>query len=227
MRLSRRKAGRRFALASTALAGAVSLAGCSSEDGGDWLSLFQAARSGWENRDAPVGLNEAAAIPYATLGVRIDDGREEILVLAVDTLGDRLWTSAARIAIATRNGRIVRTAGFGTDLSGYSAAAGNQEDWARPHSYSWSGDFTDLGDYSVAINCDVRPVGPEPITILGKQLDTVKVEENCRSNELDWSFTNSYWVSARTGRIWRSVQHIHPKGPMLEIELLRPPLSPG
>jgi hypothetical protein len=205
------------------LAGAIPLAGCSS-DGGDWINLYKASIAAWEDRDAPVSLDQAAAIPYATLGVRLDGGKEQMLLLAVDTDGEQLWTSSARVAIATRAGRIVKTAGFSTDLMAHSSRE-TGEDWRRPHTYSWSGDFGDLGFYSVPIICYVRPAGHEPITILGKTLNTFRVDETCRSEAMNWSFSNNYWVSADSGRVWRSLQHIHPNGPTLEIEILRPPLG--
>jgi hypothetical protein len=214
-------------VAALALASAIALAGCSSDNGDDWLNLLQAARASWENRDAPVKLNDAAAIPFATLGIRVDGGHEQILILAVDTNGERLWTSSASVAITTLHGRITRTAGFTTDLSGYIANSRTLEDWSQPHRYAWSADFADLGFYSVPIVCEVAPGGPDPVEILGSRIDTLRVDEACRSEKLDWSFQNSYWVSRTTGRVWRSIQHVHPKGPTLEIELLRPPLSTG
>lgn len=211
-----------------AAAAALSLlAGCSSDGGTDWMVMFKAARSYWDERDADVPLGEAASIPYATLGVRVDGGREQVMVLATDTSGERLWTASSRVAISTRDGRIVRTSGFGTDLSGYSGAMAGREDWMHPHQFIWSGDFADLGFYSVAIVCNVAPAGRDPITILGKELDTTRVDETCRADKLDWTYSNSYWVSADTGRVWRTLAHIHPRGPEIQIQLLRPPLSAG
>ena len=210
-----------------ALVGVAFLTGCSSDGGGDWIAMFQAARTSWEERDASVALKDAASIPFATLGVRIDDGREQILILALDTDGERLWTAASRIAISMRGGRIIGTAGFGTDLSGFVSEQGTQEDWRQTHAYTWTGDFSDLGYYAVPVNCEVRPAGIDPITILGKSFDTVRVEETCRAEMLNWSYTNTYWVSAQSGRVWRSIAHFHPKGPALELEILRPPLSSG
>ncbi|MEI9889046.1 MAG: YjbF family lipoprotein [Rhizomicrobium sp.] len=189
------------------------------------MSLYTAVRVSWENRDAPASLGDAAAIPYATLGIRIDEGREQILVLATDESGERLWTSGTAVALSTRNGRIIRTAGLGTDLTGFITGNDRREDWTRPHAYAWTADFRDLGLFSVSVVCDVRPVGIDPIVILGKQFDTLKVEETCRSEMIGWSFSNTYWVSPATGRVWRSIEHVHPKGPTIEIELLRPPLS--
>jgi Group 4 capsule polysaccharide lipoprotein gfcB, YjbF len=211
--------------AASVLACVVLLAACSSEGGGDWLMMLKAAQDAWEGSDAAVSLNDAARIPYATLGIRINEGREQILILATDVEGERLWTSSAKVALTTRRGRIVRTAGFGTDLSGYASDQRGVDDWRHRHAYTWSGDFSDLGYYSVSIVCTVEPLGPDPITILGKSFDTIRVDERCRSDALDWTFTNSYWVSAQSGRVWRSRQHFHPKGPAVEIQFLRPPLS--
>lgn len=202
------------------------LAGCSSEDS-DWMYMAKAARHLWDTRDAAVTLDEASNIPFATLGVRLDGGREQIMVLATDVAGDRLWSSSGGFSLATRYGRVVRTVGLGTDLGGFSSETPSHENWLVPHTLSWKADFPDLGYYSVAVTCDVRPAGKDPITILGQAFDTVRVDESCRADKLGWSFANSYWVSPSTGRVWRSIVHIHPKGPELELEILRPPLSQG
>lgn len=205
---------------------ALGVGACSSEGGGDWLTMLTAVRTAWDTRDAPVAIDQAAAIPYATLGVRVDGAREQILVLAMDTSGERLWSSAAHIAITTRLGRIVRTAGLGRDLGGFNIVQGSPLDWTSPHDFRWSADFPDMGIYAVPIQCRMRPAGKEPIEIFGKAFDTIRVDETCRAERLDWTFTNSYWVNPETGRVWQAVQHVHPKGPELEIRLLRPPLSP-
>jgi Group 4 capsule polysaccharide lipoprotein gfcB, YjbF len=210
-----------------ALTLALSLAGCSSEGGGDWFEMYQVARNAWENRDAPATLKDAEAIPYATLGVRLGGGREQILILATESHGERLWTSGTTVAILTRNGRVVRTAGFGTDLSGFNMTAEHPPDATQATSYTWTADFADLALYSVPIVCHSAPAGPDPIEILGKQFETVRVDETCSSDSLNWTYTNSYWVSTKSGRVWRMRVQPHPKGPEFELELLRPPATPG
>ncbi len=188
------------------------------------MAMFKLVRQSWESSDA-VQLNDAAVIPYATLGIRIGGDPERIVVLATDSHGERVWTSASRVALTTRRGRIVATAGLGHDLSAFVGDSALNGDWKIARSFSWTADFNDLGLYNVEVDCDDIPAGSEKIVILGKDIDTIRVDETCRSNQLDWSFSNTFWVSQVSNRVWRSIQYIHPKMGALEIELLRPPQS--
>ena len=189
--------------------------------------MIDVMRKSWDNRDASVELAEAASIPYATMGIRIGDGAQQIIVLATDSGGERLWTSAARVAITTNGGRIVSTAGFSSNLSATAARDGVDIPWSKPHKVAWTADLSDLGVYSAYVACQDRPAGRETTTILGKDFDTLRVDETCRCDQLDWSFSNTYWISAASGRVWRSVQHFHPRMDPLELEILRPPVTPG
>ena len=205
---------------------AIAAGACSSEGGGDWRGLFDTVRDSWENRDAPVSLAEASSIPYSTLGIRIGSAREQILVLATDTGGDRLWTSAARIAILTRGGRIVGTAGLPGNISNYASQSGAGSSWFTARRVSWTADFADLGVFSASVTCQDVPAAHEPTTILGQEFNTMRIDETCTSDQLNWNFANTYWVSSSTGRVWRSIQYIHPNMDPLEIQILRPPNSP-
>lgn len=219
MRSCRPETGRR---AVVVLAAAMALAGCSS-DGGDWNELLTASLHYWNSDSDHVSIEEAAQIPFATLGIRIDGGPEQVLVLATDDDGVRLWTSSGHVSLETRDGRVIRTSGFGTDLSAHIASDNGVEDWLQPHAYAWVADFHDLGRYSVQMSCRVAPQGRDSIKILGKVLDTVRVDEHCESAGVNWNIENTYWVSPRTRRVWRSIQHFHPNGPEIEVEYLRPP----
>jgi len=201
------------------------LGGCSSEGSGDWSAVFVLARDSWEHRDGAVQLSDAASIPYATLGLRIDGSAEHLVVLATDSGGKRLWTSAAKVALTTRNGRIVATAGLGNDLTAYYSDTAFQSAWRSERRVTWTADYADLGLYSVRVDCEDVPAGNERVEILGQAIDTLRIDESCRSDQLDWSFTNTFWVSRNSDRVWRSIQYIHPNMGPLEIELLRPPVS--
>lgn len=204
------------------------LAGCSSEQSDTGL-LFGALRNMVTGPGPqPVTLQQAAAIPYASMGVRINGGSEILIVMVIDAPHSRLWTAGKAIAVQTDDGRIVRTSGFANNLSGVSGDLGapvspldavRRRNGQRTLLY----DFADLNAYSVKTACQTATKGQENIQILGKAIPTVRIEESCRADALDWSFVNTYWVGAQSGMVWQSVQHIHPRLGPITTEILRPP----
>lgn len=206
-----------------ALAAGCLLGACSIQ-GSDILSIYRIARYAISGESKTVTLQRAASVPYASMGVRLGNGREAMLILAGDTPGGQLWTSASHIAITTHNGRIIRTAGFEHDLGGYeSRNTSPGKDGGQ--TLRWQADFPDLKLYSVPIVCQERQTGAETIVILGKDIQVRRVDESCASEggALDWSFKNRYWIDPANGLVWRSIQHVHPQLDAIETEILRPP----
>jgi len=224
---SRSSRPRRTALSAMSVAAAcLAAAGCSSEGGGDWINMYKIARNYWNGSNEHVSLERAASIPYATLGVRIGDGPEQILILASDSDEQQLWTASGRLALTTRYGRIVATSGLGTDLANRTNDRAS-EDWTVAHHFTWTADIPSLNVFSVPVACTDQPAGPDPIEILGKRFETTRIEEQCSAETLGWSFVNTYWVNPLSGIVWRSIQHVSPQAPVLELEILRPPASFG
>lgn len=189
--------------------------------------IRQTVRGGGFGKSS-VTLKEAAAIPYASMGWRLDGGRQSIIVLATDNAQGQLWTSAAHIVLLTQDGRIKRTVGLPHDLAALAPRGG---DAMTPPSRALTGayselrsaDFPDINAFGAALSCRGMMRGAQMVTILGKKISTARVEEHCDSPALGWSFTNTYWIDRDTGFVWRSVQHIHPKGGTIETEIFRPP----
>ncbi len=215
-----------------AFALALILSGCSSagSNNSNYWNLFQLLKQSWaaSTGHVRVSYEQVAAVPYASLGYRLDGGNQMMLVLATDTDGDLLWTSPSRVVLVTRNGRIVRSLGLGHDLaalttSDRSASPAPIAALKAPFTSSRLEDFPDIGLYGVLITCQARQVGRKGIMILGKRIATMRVDEACRSANLDWSFVDSFWLDADSGLVWQSRQHIHPKGGVIELETLRPP----
>ena len=97
------------------LAGLLLVSGCNSTGTSDYTLYYQAMRQSLSHvfgGDTHVGKDKAAAISYASIGYRVNGGPEQLLVLATDSGGEQLWTSAAHVVIVTRGGRIVRTVGL-------------------------------------------------------------------------------------------------------------------
>ena len=132
------------------------------------------------------------------------------------------------VVIVTRDRRIVRTVGLAQDVSAVSPQKGQQ--LFSPAAASGGimrgvrlEDFPSVGVYGAAVTCTASPRGLETIAILGRGITTRKVDEACHSDMLDWSFTDSYWIDPESALVWRSIQHVSPKGGAIEVETLRPP----
>lgn len=208
----------------------VFLAACSSSGATDytqyWELLKQSASATFGK--SSIALDQAASIPYASMGWRFNDSPQGIIVLASDTAGEQMWTSAARIVLVTQNSRVKRTVGLPRNLGGL--AWGKNSGLTAPveaallgRTEQYTVDFPDLGVYAVAVRCRAVNKGLRSITILGQKIVTNRIEENCTSAALRWTFSNIYWAAPNTGFVWRSRQAIHPQGDTLEIEIFRPP----
>ena len=211
---------------------ALLAAGCSSSNSGNtnYSQFYQIMRQSLSASfgNMRVTREQAAAIPYATLGYSLDGGNQIILILATDNGGELLWTSAAHVVIVTRDGRIVRTLGLGHDLSGLTARdnaapAAPAAAIQAPFTTTRLEDFPELGLYGVIVSCRAHAVGRQAIKILGQAVSTIRVDEACQSRKPEWSFVDSYWVDGDNGLVWRSRQHVHPKGGVIETEIFRPP----
>ncbi len=203
--------------------------GCSSQ-GNVWGQYFRVVRQGYAANfgDKAISRQQAASVPYASLGYRVDGSAEAMLVLATDSLGDQIWTSSSHIVLLTHQGRILRTVGLTHDRA--ATVAQNRAEvpplsqaLQAPFSSTRFLDFPDIGAYSVPVTCVTTRRGPRAISILGTRLDTIQVDETCKSKPLNWSFTDNYWIDAQNGFVWHSVQHLHPAGVTVQIEILRPP----
>ncbi len=200
----------------------VTVGGCQLMSGGDVESVYQIAKQTFSGPPR-ITREDAASSPFASIGTRVGNGPQTMLILASNESGQQMWTSSAHVVISTEKGRIVRSVGFGHDVQIFQIR--ESEPAAEP-SVSWLADYTDLGLFAVNITCRVHSVGREMIVVLGTKLETVHSEEICRTtnSKLDWSFTNTYWRDPQSGLAWRSLQHIHPRQDVVEIETLRPPL---
>jgi len=228
MTSSRRKRIVGAVAALAALGGAAVLAACSSGNGSnsaDWNEVYGIVSQAFGGRAPGVTIQDAAAIPFATIGIRIGNSSEGILVLATNNPQQQLWTSASHVVLQTENGRVMRTAGLEhnrTDIHLVKGPSGGPPLQGSAET-QWSEDFGDLHLYSVLVTCQSVVIGPDGVTNFTSRIPTIHVDEQCHSDTIDWTFTDSFWISPKDGFTWRSIQHVSPKLDPIEIELLRPP----
>ena len=125
-------------------------------------------------------------------------------------------------------GRVARTVGLPHDKTGMTPRTGEQ---LAPVAAALNGnvtytrleDFPDIPAYGVMLTCALSKKRAETITILGRGVLTVRIDESCRASDRKWSFVDHFWVAPDGGLVWRSLQHIDPTGTVIETEILRPP----
>lgn len=222
---------KQLAALALALGSAMAVAGCGSAQSGNtnYSQFMQIARQSFKASFGKVRITreQAASVPYASMGYMQDGGNESMVILGTDQGGEQLWTSAAKVVIVTRDGRIARTLNLDHDLAGMTARGGV----LPPPSAALQGPFTstrlqdypELDMYGVILTCRAQAVARQAIKILGQAIATMRVDESCRARKPEWSFTDSYWVDTDNGRVWRARQHIHPQGGIIETEIFRPP----
>jgi hypothetical protein len=175
--------------------------------------------------DLPISRDLVDEIPYATIAAKIGKGPRSLLVLW-RTEGDALhWLSADGVAIVTRGGRVIRTAGLPTTirdtiiLGADPVATGLQLD-PEQTLFTREVDFPSTG--IVVMSSNFKVVGPKSINIVEIDFETILVEEQVLAGHLNWKFTNHYWVDPADGFVWRSRQTISRDFPPIVIEALKP-----
>jgi hypothetical protein len=209
---------------------AALLSGCSSSSGDTYRQygqiLGQAFRSTFSRTDVPRAT--VAAIPYASMGYRIDNGDQAVLVLATDNGGNQIWTSSTHVVIQTNAGRITRTVGLPHDLAGTVPQRGQELSpiagaLQAPFQSVRLEDFPDAGAYGVTVSCSAAARRQERIAVLGQGMITTRIDEACQTGSLNWRFVDSFWLDPKTGFVWRSLQHLSPEGEAVETQIFRPP----
>jgi hypothetical protein len=170
-----------------------------------------------------VARERAAAVPYATMGMELGSSAQALLVLGATASDELDWFSGESIFVRTRRGHVIRTVGLPYDLGGLRTVAdapGAPVRGAQDGLYSF--DFPDLGVFGATAQCSRRAVGDETVEIFGAPIATRHIVEHCDVPSMRWRFDNDFWEDQMSGYVWRSSQHIHPKAPILTLEVFRP-----
>ena len=138
---------------------------------------------------------------------------------------DLHWISANQVAVVTRNGRLVRTAGLAHDMRSTTQL---DDDPIATGSFVFGTLFSraiDLGPdglYGVPVDSSLEIVTREPLQILDREHDTLVIRERNSARGVRWSFENTYWVDFNTGFVWASVQHFAPREDPMQIQITKP-----
>lgn len=208
-----------LALAMAALAGCTGAEDFSNSDTGRiGLLLFHEVTSIGSTESVP--RSRVAAVPYATLGVRLGSSDQSMFVLSGKSGTDLIWLGGRHLAITTRDGRIVRTVGFAQNLSGFQIGrepAAQADAGVENFLY----DYAEKSLYGIPVKCVARDVGSERVLIIGAPHDTSHIVETCSAAQIDWHFRNQFWRDS-SGVVWKSEQSVSPDLDAFSLEILRP-----
>ncbi len=211
-------------------AGTLGLAGCAS----DSLSLLGSSFSsgGGGGSGYPISDAQIAAIPYASIGVRIGSSAGVVMILASVDGANLHWASADRVVLITQRGRLVKTIGLPRDLLTTRFTEGDplplavrgeaQADEAR---ISRIIDLRPKDDFSVPVESRCAAIGMETVTIFGQPRSLLHLRERVVVRKWRWSTDNQFWVDPATGKVWKSRQQFCPDVPAITLEVLRPALE--
>lgn len=168
----------------------------------------------------------AAELPYASIGVKIDDNPQFLFLMANQADKNELYTLGYQISIVMRGGRVIRTQGLSRDVLG---ARWDGEDIIKTAVHSgapvqgvrWY-DSNERGIRTLEARCVAQAIGDETITILETPIVTRHIQETCQVEELQWRYVNDFWIAPDTLQTWASIQYISPKVNPLILETFRP-----
>jgi hypothetical protein len=205
------------------------LSGCASDES-DVVQVGKLLVNYVRGSEMKITREQAAAVPYASMGLVVGSSSQALFVLGTVSQNELGWYAGDQAFVATRRGRVVRTAGLPYDLGGLSvlsAAAAGDGAAARSASVVLSLDFPDLGTFGAVAECASRDAGDDSVEIFGASIPTRRIVEHCTVPSLKWSFDNQFWADRMTGYVWRSSQYIHPKSPPVVLEIFRPEQGGG
>lgn len=210
----------------TCLATVYALSACGPLNEGSTASQIvglATARISGAPAPAPVGLGvtqeQVLGNPGTYMRVNIRDIDQWDTMARAGQNGDRVtWVNGSNVTLTLQDGIMVATRGLPRDLMGADvsgtrtairAGGGNSQ---RIHEYLSDQD----GISTQVLQCRIGSQGAEVIERLQQTLNSVRFEENCEGENIQ--FTNIYWVNQR-GAIIRSLQAVSSDAGYLQIDV--------
>lgn len=175
----------------------------------------------------PLQLTQADidAVPYAQIKVTTPDN--EGVMAKLRQQGDlQYWVASGKQVLLMRNGLVVRSVGFGTDLDGtrFNRDSPFERGLLNIPEDETSTRWVDIYQNEhtqLEVNSRFIHKGLETVTILGQPYVLQRVDELLKIPALGFSGTNRFWVRLDDGQVLQSEQYLSPEL-LLKIVHLRP-----
>ncbi len=165
-------------------------------------------------------------LPYASIAAQIDNGSPSLLILGKIADNDLHWISTDREVMVTRFGRIMQTVGLPENINVTELITRDflEPDSPRLETYQRTIDFAKSRAFGVRIESRIRVLNTSVQKVGSREISLTQIEELCQAKDLNWQFTNQYWVDANN-YCWRSKQSLGPDGKTLSFVVTKPYFS--
>ncbi|QCR10293.1 YjbF family lipoprotein [Brenneria rubrifaciens] len=202
----------------------ILLTGCSQK----MDSLSKTAKLAFLGQDdTHVTARQVENTPYASAYLKVGNAPQAFVVLAFAEQQQLKWIAADKNMAVTQHGRLVKTQGFGEDITHVSnlerdpLAAGllkSTTPMTWQSRFEWAQVFR--GGYEVT--SVFRSRGKETLTILDQPRELMRFDEQVTVPALNDSYTNSYWIEPSNGQVVQSYQYMGPGMALVKFTVLKP-----
>ncbi|RJL51947.1 YjbF family lipoprotein [Pectobacterium carotovorum] len=177
--------------------------------------------------DTHVTAKQVANTPYASAYLKVGKAPQAFVVLAFAEQNQLKWIGADKNIVATQHGRLVKTQGFGEDIT---YVDNLQQDpltlgllkTSTPMTWQsrveWAQVFR--GGYDSRSVFQAR--GKEIVKILDTSRELLRFDEQVTVPALNESYTNSYWLDPTNGSVVQSQQYMGPGMALVTFTVLKP-----
>ena len=166
-------------------------------------------------------------IPYASSLISFNGKNKSLIILEEIRKNEKFWISRDKVRFKENNGRIVQTIGLPNDLYDISRPTVTFKEILNRKKLNYVSYYSfrkpQLNNLKVFITSQVT--GIEQVDILGVERNLTLIQEQIFAPRINWKEENKYWIDTETDINWKSLQHISPKLPPIEIELTKKPAN--
>lgn len=178
------------------------------------------------NHKAQITRETISKLPYASLAAKIHSNTPSLIILGQILNDQFFWYSSEKEVLITHYGRIIRSYGLKHNIWGLRASQNDVfkaglHTIQKPLQQTFTLDLDRKAKQNLRAIATYSLVKHESITIYDINYDTVKISEKVYIKDINWYYENFYWVDQKTGFIWQSIQHLHPKLDPIEINVLK------
>ncbi|WP_168709773.1 YjbF family lipoprotein [Brenneria roseae] len=200
------------------------LMGCSQK----MESLGKTARLAFLGQDdIHVTASQVQNTPYASAYLKVGKAPQAFVVLAFAEQEQLKWIAADKNMVVTQHGRLIKTQGFGEDITyvsnlGQDPLALGLLKSTTPMTWQSRVEWAQVFRGGYEITSVFRSRGKETLTILDKPRELVRFDEQVTVPALNESYTNSYWIEPSNGQVVQSYQYMGPDMALVKFTVLKP-----